>query len=383
MAPPSKSIPPALKKITVFMRRAEELDHDKSPESRVVAYNCRQYAVLAGIPLAGPDASAKACLGELLDQLEKEKSAMSVFSKAEHWTICRKVADRVFDKADGEDRAGIADRGTAKTFYAAGTFYEILQQFYDEKKDGEIDDETQAQIEEEKKKRLYCKWKATDILNAIKEGREPTPGGYQQQQQQQQQQQDEKDVMPVADLLNSRTIPDTASKNTELPLTPDMPPPYLFMPTAEETNEQSTVHYDIGDIVPPPSFDGVELNLNGDPVEDDHSVEEASVDIFIPGPLRNVSVDIPLDSPPPYSEHLSSTRSITSSTTVPVPPTSPPKASSGVFSSLFGKSNTTKWSKNQINDAVELTRFALAALQKGDGELGRHRLEQALNVLKK
>jgi hypothetical protein len=134
--------------------------------------------------------------------------------------------------------------------------------------------------------------------------------------------------------------------------------------------------------MPPSCYDGVELNLNGDPVEDFHAAEEASDDIFIPGPVRNASADIPLDTPPPYSEHLSSTRSITS-TTVPVPPTSPPKASSGVFSSLFGKSNTTKLSKNQINDAVELTKFALAALQKGDGELGRQRLEQALNVLKK
>ena len=41
-APLSKSVPPSLKKIVVFLRRAEELDHDKSPESRVVAYNCRQ-----------------------------------------------------------------------------------------------------------------------------------------------------------------------------------------------------------------------------------------------------------------------------------------------------------------------------------------------------
>lgn len=145
MAPLSKSSPPSLKKIVVFLRRAEELDNDKSPESRVVAYNCRQYAVLTGIPLAGSDAAAKSCLGKLLDELEKEKTAMSTFSKAEHWSICRKVADRVFDKADGEDRAGLADKGTAKTFYAAGTFYEILQQFYEDKKDGG-DDEAKEQI---------------------------------------------------------------------------------------------------------------------------------------------------------------------------------------------------------------------------------------------
>ena len=77
MAP---SVPPSLKKIKVFLARAEELDRDKNnPESRVVAYNCRQYAVLTGIPLAGAtDNAAKTCLSELLGQLEKEKGSMQL-----------------------------------------------------------------------------------------------------------------------------------------------------------------------------------------------------------------------------------------------------------------------------------------------------------------
>ena len=188
----SSTLPPSLKKINVFLKRAEELDRDKSnPESRVVAYNCRQYAVQMGIPLvssstnnAEDNAAAKASLGELLTALEKEKQAMSVFSKNEHWKICRKVADRVFEKADSEDRAGVANKGTARSFYAAGTFYEILQQFHNEEiknKDGADLNEDEASvaehIEEEDQRRIYCKWKATDILTAIKEGRTPTPGG--------------------------------------------------------------------------------------------------------------------------------------------------------------------------------------------------------------
>ncbi len=59
----------------------------------------------------------------------------------------------------------MADKNTAKTFYAAGVFYDVMQQFKDL---------LEPEIE---KKRKYCKWKAADILNAIKEGREPTPGG--------------------------------------------------------------------------------------------------------------------------------------------------------------------------------------------------------------
>jgi vacuolar protein sorting-associated protein VTA1 len=367
MSPLSKSAPPSLKKIVVFLRRAEELDHDKSPESRVVAYNCRQYAVLTGIPLAGTDATAKSCLGKLLDELEKEKSAMSTFSKAEHWAICRKVADRVFDKADGEDRAGLADKGTAKTFYAAGTFYEILQQFYPENKDG--DDEMKDQIEEEEQKRLYCKWKATDILNAIKEGREPTPGGYQQQQS-------EEDA-PVTETIESTTIAESFSNKTELAPPPQMPPSDFFVSNTEDKESDFC-----SEIVPPPSYDNVELNINGSLVENSH-IQEESDDIFIPAAPKNEVLPTCIPSPPSYSE-TSNFNSIppSSEQSIPAAPISPPKSSSG-FSSLFGKSNTNKISKNQMNDAVELTKFALAALQKGDGELGRQRLEQALGVLNK
>lgn len=40
-------IPPELKKCTQFIRRAEELDKDKSrPESRLVAYYCRQVSLV-------------------------------------------------------------------------------------------------------------------------------------------------------------------------------------------------------------------------------------------------------------------------------------------------------------------------------------------------
>ena len=47
---------------------------------------------------------------------------------------------------------------------AAGVFFDVLRQF------GEPDEETS-------RRRVYCKWKASQILKAIKEGRTPTPGG--------------------------------------------------------------------------------------------------------------------------------------------------------------------------------------------------------------
>ena len=164
------SIPPELKKIQPFIRRAEELDKDStSAESRLVAYYCRQYAVHLGIPLASSSAAAKTCLGELLGSLEVEKPAMDNFTRDEAKFLCQSFAEKVFLKADEADRLGAANKGTAKTFYAAASFIQILDQFVDEGSE---------ESEEIKKKVDYSKWKSTEILKALKEGRQPTPGGY-------------------------------------------------------------------------------------------------------------------------------------------------------------------------------------------------------------
>ncbi len=386
----SSTLPPSLKKINVFLKRAEELDRDKSnPESRVVAYNCRQYAVQIGIPLvssstANDNAAAKASLGELLTTLEKEKQAMSVFSKNEHWKICRKVADRVFEKADSEDRAGAANKGTARSFYAAGTFYEILQQFHNEEiknKDGADLNEDEASvaehIEEEDQRRIYCKWKATDILTAIKEGRTPTPGGYQQET-------DEVDDAVDGDGAGGATNNETESVEVEWaaptqedknelppppPVAPSMPSSDLFeMPTTQNSTSNS---------VPPPPYDGIELSLSGQPTSttstaDNYAQEQNDDDLFIPAPPPQK----PLTPPPSFSQQQHSSNTAGSSGD------SNSNGGKGMFSSIFqsNKSSNKKLSKAQMGDAIELTKFALAALQKGDGELGRERLEQALGI---
>jgi vacuolar protein sorting-associated protein VTA1 len=384
------AVPPSLKKIKVFLTRAEELDRDRNnPESRVVAYNARQYAVLIGIPLAGQDGEAKSCISQLLTQLEKEKDAMSVFSKDEHWKICRKVADRVFDKADAEDRAGMATKGTAKSFYAAGTFYEILQQYYGRGKEGEgdaDDDATTRNKEEEEKRRVYCKWKATDILNAIKEGRTPAPGGFMED--------DSKDIdipsiTPVG--CNSSSIGQSL-------------PPAPSMPSADFFNEYGTgeviLQSKINDneaYVAPPAYDGYELNINGDPTPtvDDGDDDSGTEDIFIPGSAKaaakstNRENSIFFDDTPPPSYVRTKPHYTTPSFSPPVAskPLPPPIAASqslmsntGVMSPQYCKSSisSTKLSKEKMADAIELTKFALAALQKGDADLGRERLEQAL-----
>ncbi|KAJ0399795.1 hypothetical protein P43SY_002940 [Pythium insidiosum] len=159
-------IPATFKSVLPFIRRAEELDRDTTrPESKLIAYFCRQYAMELGIKLRENDNSNEATdyLLSLMDRLEDDKSKLPAFTQDEGKEICEDFALEVFAKADDEDRAGRADKNTARTFYAAGTFLDILNQF------GEVSEDILE-------KRRYCKFKAATILKAIKEGQVPTPG---------------------------------------------------------------------------------------------------------------------------------------------------------------------------------------------------------------
>ncbi|KAG4104578.1 Vta1 like-domain-containing protein [Neocallimastix lanati (nom. inval.)] len=62
------------------------------------------------------------------------------------------IALNSFKKADDEYRNGNTIRKTARTFHMSSTFFEI------------------------EKRIKYAKWKAADIMKAIREGRNPTPG---------------------------------------------------------------------------------------------------------------------------------------------------------------------------------------------------------------
>jgi hypothetical protein len=100
------AIPPDLKKISGYIRRAEELDKDMgNPESTLVAYYLRQYAVSEGIPISQNAASSpdtKTCLLSILETLEEQKTKMNAFTPEEAAFLCRQFAAKIFDKADEE-----------------------------------------------------------------------------------------------------------------------------------------------------------------------------------------------------------------------------------------------------------------------------------------
>ena len=95
-----------------------------------------------------------------MDTLELTKKSL-VISDETGGITCENYAYNIFSKADDEYRAGNSTKETARNFYAASTFFDILEQF------GPLDDEVLE-------KRKYSKWKAADILKAIQSGQRPT-----------------------------------------------------------------------------------------------------------------------------------------------------------------------------------------------------------------
>ncbi|CAK9183368.1 unnamed protein product [Ilex paraguariensis] len=142
-----------------YLQRADELQKHEP----LVAYYCRLYAMERGltIPQAERTKTTNALLISLMKQLEKDKKSLKL-SPDDHLHL-EGFALNVFAKADKQDRSGRADLNTAKTFYAASIFFEVLNQF------GEL----QPDLEEKQK---YAVWKAADIRKALKEGKKPVPG---------------------------------------------------------------------------------------------------------------------------------------------------------------------------------------------------------------
>ncbi|XP_062228789.1 protein HOMOLOG OF MAMMALIAN LYST-INTERACTING PROTEIN 5-like isoform X2 [Phragmites australis] len=142
-----------------YLQRADELQKHEP----LVAYYCRLYAMEKGLRIPQKERTkiTNSILVSLMNQLEKDKKSLTL-GPDDHFHV-EGFALNVFAKADKQDRAGRADINTAKTFYAASIFFEILNQF------GEL----QPDIEQKQK---YAIWKAAEIRKALKEGRKPEAG---------------------------------------------------------------------------------------------------------------------------------------------------------------------------------------------------------------
>ncbi|KAJ6621192.1 Vta1 like-domain-containing protein, partial [Mycena sp. CBHHK59/15] len=158
-------IPPALKSISPYLQRADEL-RTKEP---IIAYWCTYYAAQVGIALKAKDTASRNFLFDLLGTLEMVKKEIgptdAIDVEAVSAAFVENFALRVFSMTDNEDRTGAGNRATAKKFLAAANFLEVLKTF----------PKTEVSESNEEKIR-YSKWKAADIAKAYREGRKPTPG---------------------------------------------------------------------------------------------------------------------------------------------------------------------------------------------------------------
>ncbi|KAJ1970216.1 hypothetical protein IWQ62_000043 [Dispira parvispora] len=156
-------LPNELRFINQFLQRSREL----ATHEPIIAYYCQFYAVKLALGKGSPSADAQGFLLQLVEDLEMKKEALgqeaAITDDATGQAYLTTFAMQIFTSADNDDRAGRASKQTALNFLAASTFLELLRVF------GELE----PQVEEKLK---YAKWKAKDIVQALKEGQVPTPG---------------------------------------------------------------------------------------------------------------------------------------------------------------------------------------------------------------
>ncbi|RMX69355.1 hypothetical protein DD238_001336 [Peronospora effusa] len=371
--PQPVKVPPTFKTLLPFIRRAEELDRDTSrPESKLIAYFCRQYAMELGIKLRENDTSNEATdyLLSLMDRLEGEKEKLPEFTQEEGKEICEDFAMEIFSKADDEDRTGIATKSTARTFYAAGTFFDILHQFGDISEDVSKWSGTVVQ-----EKRRYCKYKAATILKAIKDGKVPTPGSPEEMDIRNTDNASD-DAAPTTTAMNS--VPQAAA--LAMPRF-DSPPPRpveqsSFLSRTESANSAGAMSASELDSIchRPSSTQPPTL-----PLAPSHSVPAPMYSApTAPAPASAYQPPAtPTPSPPPAQlAPLPSFRP----PSAPTPSNQPAPSYTPQKTSVHARA--TPVSQSEINDAIEFAKFAVAALKVKDMKLAEERLEMALRNIR-
>ncbi|KAJ1766954.1 hypothetical protein LPJ74_005624 [Coemansia sp. RSA 1843] len=162
MADP-KQVPEELKEIVPYIQRAQEV----AKVDPVVSYFCKYYAVRRAISSGGKTSKeSQEYLALLMDELEYEKGQLSWHGSMKDDPTASKhcivFGLKIFAKADTEDRSMRAGKVTARNFIVASQFLQIIASF------GELPEDIAEKIK-------YAKWRAAEILKAIREGRAPAP----------------------------------------------------------------------------------------------------------------------------------------------------------------------------------------------------------------
>jgi hypothetical protein len=149
----------------------------------------------------------------------------------------------------------------------------------------------------------------------------------------------------------------------------DLLPPPLSLPPQIDKEEEG---YEV-EPGPPPAYPGEVSDTISVVGNDTSADDEPPSQIYRPQPPTAAATSQkrvdkpplkPVSNPPAVSPTSSSFPSAVSS-----------------FFSIGNKKNNTEVTKAQLKDAIELTRFALSALEDKDLELGVRRLQEALTSL--
>ncbi|KAI9595616.1 Vta1 like-domain-containing protein [Syncephalis fuscata] len=158
----SLSIPTDLKLIAPFLIKGNEMQaHDPA-----IAYFCNVYAAQLAVEKGVTTADSRAFLMDLMGRLEQEKAGLAGHEALENKIVSKAYVEQfalnIFKRADDEDRAGKAGINTARSYQAAAIFLETCTTF------GDLDDDISQKIK-------YAKWRALEILKAVKSGQPVKP----------------------------------------------------------------------------------------------------------------------------------------------------------------------------------------------------------------
>ncbi|CAO3586604.1 unnamed protein product [Absidia cylindrospora] len=318
-------IPEDLKYLTPYIQRGQELDNRES----IVAYYAYYYAVKLAISRGPSNKTTNGYLSHLLDSLEQKKQALGADNEAitddlVGYSHVENFALKVFMIADNEDRSGQASKKTAKTFLAASVLLELLKVF------GELDPEVDGKIK-------YAKWKAADIVKAIREGRVPTPGAPGEQH-------DENIVgdttlVQPTDSSASMNDPDIGNASLQPPPLPpaisDFPSPPSNFTAPLASSSPSKPANGMGNIPSPRTTETSPPSSPHSTSASSHELPDRDDTSSIPSDNANTSgPSPPLPPPSPHRNTSSSNPADTDDTSPPSsPPLPPPSSHTNVSSS--------------------------------------------------
>lgn len=147
------------KRFEPHLKRAEEIQASLP----LIAYYVRLYVTEKLMELhRQKDTTVKELLIKTLDECE---SARKVLDLSNGQDEVETFVMGVFSNADDEDRKGTITAATARKFYVASLFIDILEQFYE----GGLPEGWEE-------KRKYTRYKAADIRKCLQAGTTPKPG---------------------------------------------------------------------------------------------------------------------------------------------------------------------------------------------------------------